>query len=250
MAALAATTIGASMTKQLLFDFVELRRAWKLMFQQGQVTEIRVLDATTAENRYPQTVFGFFDGPEPAVKSLSSLRSFSNVYAPLHRVDPDLFARAANRLKRAEKGKAGASTANDIIERLWLLIDCDPIRKAGISSTDAEHATAIARTKEVREYLTTQGWPSPILADSGNGGHLLYRTSLPVDDHALTEKCLTSLAARFSDNRVHVDQSVFDPPRLRKLYGSLACKGDSIPARPHRMSRILEAPDTLEIVPL
>src|SRR5262249_9759358 len=158
----------------------------------------------------------------------------------------------ANRLKRAEKGKPGASSANDILERLWLLIDCDSIRKTGISSTNVEHDLAIARAKEVRDYLTSEGWCAPILADSGNASHLRFAISAPVEDGGLTERCLESLAAKFSDKKppgVIIDQSVHDPPRLRKLYGSLACKGDSIPVRPHRMSRILEAPAQLEVIP-
>jgi len=35
---------------------------------------------------------------------------------------------------------------------------------------------------------------------------------------------------------------VFNPARIWKLYGTVSRKGDSIPERPHRLARILEAP--------
>jgi hypothetical protein len=46
-----------------------------------------------------------------------------------------------------------------------------------------------------------------------------------------------------------VDQSVFNASRITKLFGSIARKGDDIPERPHRLSRILDAPSAIEPVP-
>src|SRR5450755_465209 len=53
----------------------------------------------------------------------------------------------------------------------------------------------------------------------------------------------------FDVDGLHLDLKVFNPSRIGKLYGTLACKGDDTNERPHRMSRILEAPSTLKIVP-
>ena len=55
--------------------------------------------------------------------------------------------------------------------------------------------------------------------------------------------------AKFNGNGVTFDTSVHNPARIWKFYGTLACKGDSLPDRPHRLARILEVPDKLEIVP-
>jgi hypothetical protein len=90
--------------------------------------------------------------------------------------------------------------------------------------------------------LTGEGWPEPIHADSGNGAHLLYRVDLPADDGGLIERCLKALAARFNSDMVHVDQSVHNPARIWKLYGTQAGKGDSTTDRPHRMAKIIDAP--------
>lgn len=224
-----------------LVDHTEVRKAWVLTFEPDQVVEVRVMDGTTRDNRYPSTLYGFFNDVEKAIEGLSKLTSFSNVYCPLHPTNPRLLARAANRLKRAEKGRPGCSTASDITQRRWLLVDCDPIRPAGISSSDVEHQAALTRATEIRDYLIKEGCPTPILADSGNGAHLLCPHPAPVEDEGYTRQFLASLAAEFNDSLVSIDQSVFDPPRLRKLYGTLACKGDSTADAPHRMSRILEA---------
>src|SRR5262249_16019924 len=54
---------------------------------------------------------------------------------------------------------------------------------------------------------------------------------------------------KWDDVLVKVDRKVYNPARIWKLYGTLAAKGDAIPGRPHRLSRILEAPEQVQIVP-
>ena len=75
--------------------------------------------------------------------------------------------------------------------------------------------------------------------------------NLPNDDAsaALVEAVLKALAARFSDAAVKVDETVFNASRIVKAYGAVACKGDDVPERPHRLSRILDAPAHVEAVP-
>ncbi len=53
-----------------------------------------------------------------------------------------LLGRAYNRLKE----RAELTTAdNDILKRLWLPVDLDPVRPAGVSASDEEHFAAIQR---------------------------------------------------------------------------------------------------------
>jgi hypothetical protein len=171
------------------------------------------------------------------------------VYFTLNPVLPELLARSANRVKDWVK-----STTSDgqIVMRLWLPIDFDPHRPSDISSTDEEHQKAIAKAVEAKEWLTLSGWANPILADSGNGCHVLYRVDLPNDLDATNSlrDCLNALAFQFDDEAVAVDTGNFNAARIWKVYGTLACKGDSIPKRPHRLSRILDVPDSVEVVPL
>ena len=92
------------------------------------------------------------------------------------------------------------------------------------------------------------GLAKPILADSGNGYHLLYRIDLPCDDGGLVKDLLNSLAKRFDNDRVKIHTNVFNPGRITKLYGTIARKGDSIRERPHRRTGILNVPTELAVV--
>lgn len=238
---------AASQTRQALIDANEVCRALRLLCQSRHVTELRVLDAVTSADRWPHTATGYFDDAGKLVAALDTIKSAKGFYIIPNAVKPALLARAANRLKKA--GKGDSTGDNDIIARRWLLIDCDPQRPAGISSTDAEHEVAIKRAEAIRDALRhNYGWPEPIQADSGNGTHLLYRIDVSVNDDGLLQHCLTALAAQFDDDDVKIDQTVFNPARIWKLYGTLACKGDNTPDRPHQMSRILCAPDPIQVV--
>ena len=66
--------------------------------------------------------------------------------------------------------------------RRWLLVDADPVRDPHVSATETEKRTAHEIAQQIRADLAAQGWPAPILADSGNGYHLLYRVDLPGAD--------------------------------------------------------------------
>jgi hypothetical protein len=68
---------------------------------------------------------------------------------------------------------------NEVPKRVWILIDFDPKRPLGVSSTDAEPGAVRDWARRCRDYLREQGWPEPIFADSGAGAHLRYRFDLP-----------------------------------------------------------------------
>lgn len=237
-------------TKNRLIDVAEARRALKFLLEPGQVVELRILNATThSSSRYPYTASGYFSDAEALLKELATLRTAQGVYITLQPCKRDLLARAQNRLRSYDEMKKGPTTADDaILQYRWLLIDCDPERPAGISSSDLEHEQALARAQEIQRVLCRLGWPEPIRADSGNGAHLLYRIDLAITDASLVSRVLIGLAGLFDIEGLHLDLKVFNPSRISKLYGTLACKGDDTTERPHRMSRILEAPDTLQIV--
>src|SRR5207244_442489 len=99
-------------------------------------------------------------------------------------------------------------------------------------------------------WLQSRGWPAPVAADSGNGGHRLYAIDLPNDDasRTLLQRSLEALALYFSDHVVTLDLTVFNAARIWKVYGTMACKGDNLPARPHRIARLLDVPTPVETV--
>ena len=99
-----------------------------------------------------------------------------------------------------------------------------------------------------------QGWPDPLVGDSGNGGHLVYPLDLSLEEEtsALLKAVLDGLARRYADQlarlNLELDQAVFNPARLTKLYGTMARKGDHTPDRPHRLSRIISLPEARQPV--
>ena len=232
-------------------DKEEIVRALTLWFQPGDVFEIRALGATTGMNTRPHTESGYFDFEHAAeaADAIGKIRSADGVYVTINPVKRDLLARAVYKLRF---GKDLQTTADsNVIRRQWLLIDCDPIRESGIASTDAEHDLAIGKAKEIRDGLTSLGWPSPVLADSGNGAHLFYRVDLPADDGGLVQNALAVLHTA-SDEHVEVDISVFNPARIVRVPGTMNRKGDDadgkVCGRPHRMAKILEVPETISAV--
>jgi hypothetical protein len=192
------------------------------------------------------TAAGWFSDHEALADAISPLDgTAAGIYVTMNPCAPALLARAANRLR----ARAEVTTSDkDIARRRWLLIDLDPKRPAGISSTDREHGRAITTACSTWDYLRGE-FGDPIIADSGNGCHLLYPLDLPNDAAAteLVKHVLAAVAARCAPEDVDVDLTVFNAARITKLYGTMCCKGDDTKMRPHRRSCILEVPGALRI---
>jgi hypothetical protein len=138
----------------------------------------------------------------------------------------------------------GGARAEDIPSRRHILIDYDPVRPAKTNATLAEKRSAAEVSERIREYLAARQWPDPLHGDSGNGYHVVYPTDLPANEEttALIKDLLKVLDARFSTPNCKIDTSVYDLPRLVKVYGTLAAKGENTEERPHRYSRVLLMP--------
>ena len=93
------------------------------------------------------------------------------------------------------------------------------------------------------------GFYDPICGFSGNGVHLLYRVKIKNSEEnvKLIDNCLKVLDMFFSTDDVQIDLKNFNPARVCKLYGTKAQKGSDTKERPHRMSRIISAPDEVRI---
>ena len=238
-------TISANLPKIINEDFDEnnLRTYTSLL---TLPVELRIVNC-------PQgTLSGYFDNPDTLIaecESHSGGVGIEAIYTTLNPVNPDLMARANNRIRNRVKH---ATSDFDITRRVWLPIDCDAVRPAGISATDEEKDAAIAVIREVRSYLAGLGFPGSLLGDSGNGGHALYRVDLPNTPEVMEmfRLFLEHLAGRFNTNVAKLDRTVFNAARIWKVYGTKVAKGDEVGGRRHRLARILELPDSLELVSL
>ena len=218
-------------------DVNEIRRACDLICRDGEVRELRALGTIRG------TVSGYFNNTAKlvaeAARAADELKA-AGTYVTLNPVQDDLLFRSENTLTIRPKH---ATSDKETVARRWLPIDADPVRPAGISATEAEREQAWKRILAVRNFLTERGWPAPtIVADSGNGYHILYRVDLPANEGTtkLVKDVLATLAARFNDETVKLDSTVFNPARIWKVYGTAARKGSNAEPRPHRLARILE----------
>lgn len=172
------------------------------------------------------------------------------IYITINPCVEAVLARADNRLKAG----IDRTTDKEISRIRTILIDIDPKRPAGISSTNEEHEFALEHALHVAGCLTGLGWPEPFIADSGNGGHLTYHVDLPNTEESvgLVKSVLRALSEQHQVHRdgitLEIDTKVFNPSRISKVYGTWARKGDNTDTRPHRLTRILSVPKIDRIV--
>jgi len=186
------------------------------------------------------TTHGWADGP--------IIRYPDGVYVGLNPIDPALAARACNRLIASTPRTMDV----DVLRRRNLLIDVDAKRPTGICATDDEKKESIAVARDIALTLEAEfWWPRPLVGDSGNGCHLVYKIDLPNEPEStlLLKTFLELLAFHFSKiknlprpTEIKVDTAVFNASRISKLYGTWNCKGENVPDRPWRLSRVLACP--------
>ena len=183
------------------------------------------------------TVSGYYNDYSCLESDIKQYDGKNDIYITLNSILPTIIARSKNHLTSYAKN---TTTDKEIIRRKWILIDLDPERPAGISSTDEELEYAHKMAEEIKDYLEKEGFTEPVYAMSGNGYHLLYSTDLLNSSEVtnLVKSFLCTLDKRFSNERVKVDTSTYNPARIVKLYGTVACKGDDTEDRPHRLSLI------------
>src|SRR4030095_6443670 len=173
VAALAATgrwcaDRGAPETVGMMVDRDEIARAVALLVEPRSVVEVR------APRSRRGTLSGYFDDTTALVNAVAALNGDAPaMYVTLNPVQPALLARARNRIAAYA---IHTTSDGDVLARRWLLLDFDPIRPSGISSTDAEHTAAVDAAHACRTWLVDRlGFlpDSLVVADSGNGAHVL-----------------------------------------------------------------------------
>lgn len=184
----------------------------------------------------PSIAVGYFDSWNAALRTVENEPSqYKAAYFTLNPVKLPTTMPVNLQTLTPARNTAGDA---DILCRTSLLVDLDPPRPAGTNSTDAEKQAARDQAERVREYLSSRNWPEPMLCDSGNGWHLLYRIELPNNDHAT--ELVRGVLARLHQLFPMVDAGNFNASRVCKLYGSWARKGEHSEERPWRRSAIVE----------
>jgi len=221
----------------------EIRSGLGILLSPCGVHELRILKAGRA-----RTVSGCYDDLDALARDAERWDGRApGIYVTLNPCADALLARSAN---RARENAEITTSDKDIARRTRLFVDLDPVRPSGIASTDTEHEAALDRARAIRADLRELGWPEPLLIDSGNGAYLIFGVDLPNDSESteIVSGTLRGLASRYSDDQVAIDTTVSNAARIVRIPGTANRKGDDTPDRPHRRCRIVDAPDTLEIV--
>lgn len=213
----------------------EIRKAIAVMKPDNELFEIRVI------GKNKRIYSGYFKGADGLIRELSKQDNNSSVYITLNNIQEACYGRTQNeRLIEAKE----TTVDKDIAGYKWLMVDLDPERPTGVASSNEELEEAKQLGNKIYGFLTEFGFEKPLIAESGNGVHLLYQVHLGNNENntKLLKKCLETLDMLFSTDAVKVDKKNFNASRICKLYGTYAVKGSDTPDRPHRISRILKEP--------
>lgn len=225
-----------------LFDEKEIKKTLLLLKGEGRIFEIRMMDS----DKHIQS--GYFNNIDDAVKEIKRVIARGwQVYVTLNELVSGMSSR--EQFGRIQKlGNRPATGKKDVEGYDWLFIDLDPDRSTGISSTKEELQSAKELGNKIYKFLKNVGFEEPITAFSGNGVHLLYKIYLENDEASekIVSDVLDTLNILFSTENIKVDIKNKDANRVCKLYGTLAQKGRDTEERPHRMSKIVYAPNVIK----
>lgn len=220
------------------------------LFDPADVIELRAIHKSSGKRRRIDS--GYFDHAhwgDLAEHAERLNRCGAAVYVTLNPVDPHLLSRYCNRI---EERAAQTTGDKNIVRRRWLLVDLDPQRPTDTGATEDQVLKAHHLAKAIVNKLKSLGWPTPFVAESGNGVHLLYGLDLPNDDESdlLLKSVLAGLGEQFDADGIKVDRVVWNAARICKLYGTTATKGDHTAATPWRLSELVHSPPQLAAVPV
>lgn len=216
-----------------MINEMEIRKAISLMKPDGQLFEIRII----YDNK--KVMSGYFRSADRLIDELGLVDlSNSNIYITLNNLNAACYDRSQK--DSFEMYSKATTSDRDVVGLEWLMVDLDPERPAGTSSTDEQIANAKEMGNRIYDFMRKLGFNKPLTAESGNGVHLLYKIELAntAENVQLVEKCLKTLNLLFDDGKTNVDMKNYNPARVCKLYGTLAQKGSNSSERPHRMSKI------------
>lgn len=219
-------------------------RMWYDVFKDNnELVEIRILDPETK-----RSYSGYFTDIETILKEIQRYEK-CNLYFTLNVIDPACYSREQH--DRISVRPKSTTSDNEIIARKWCLIDIDCEKPSDTNSTDEEKELAKQVVNNVYKFLRDEGFEAPVVCDSANGFHLLYKQAM-ISNTQNTETMknfLKVLDMYFSTDKVKIDCSTFNPSRICKLYGVISRKGADTKERPQRESKILRVPQEINATP-
>ena len=224
-----------------MIDVSEIYKWWHIFKRDNELVEIRFLGNN-------KTASGYYKNIENLIRDVERLDAEGKfqIYFTLNCIEESCYGR--EQCEKVVWKPKNTTTDNDIKGRYWILIDLDPKRPSGTSSSNEEYEKAHYKAVDVYRYLMDMGFYEPVVCSSGNGWHLLLpcKIGISTETNEVVNKFLKVLSMLFSDESIDIDVKVGNPARICKLYGTMAKKGTNIPERPHRMARIVKTPTEIK----
>lgn len=221
----------------------QIYRWWSLFKQERKLVEIRAIGEK-------KTFSGYYKNIENLLRDVEQHQD-CNIYFTIGNLDEAVYGRPQCEVMKM--GVKNSTTDSEITSRdfVFLDFDCEHGGVAGINSTDEEKHLAKLKAVEVYRYLLDNGFNDSIIpVDSANGLHLYIPCRIkgtPENDEMIKQFTL-AISMLFSDDKVKIDEKVFNRGRIAKLPGTYSRKGSPLnQTRPQRMCRILKTPE--DIIP-
>jgi putative DNA primase/helicase len=210
-----------------MFDFGEsdVRKFYRYLgHSSGEWTELRAIAWPPSGS----AMQAFVDNEEDFVAFCKKWNGLRNVYVG---VNP-------------RKKKGGG--AEDVARIVVIPFDVDSPHPKDEPATDGELEEARKKAVELVSWICKKGFKPPMISMSGNGHHVLQKVNIKIED---LEAIRAKLEAYFHEAPTKGLDSIFDPPRILKVPGTMSVKGKKSEDRPYRLSYIVtegsSEPDSL-----
>lgn len=220
----------------------EIYKFWDIFKNGNQLTEIRLIanDGKTAS--------GYFTNPRLMIEAIRPYAKDYSVYFTINAINPDCYGRPQKDkiLPRVKN----TTTDGEIVGRDFVLLDLDSRRATGVNATEEQLNYAKKKANEVYKFLKDNGFYPPIVICSGSGVHLYLKCALlPTEENNKMVKRFTqAISMLFSDDKVEIDEKVFNLGRIARVCGCYNRKGsDTDLERPQRMCHFVKVPDEIKV---
>lgn len=224
------------------FNESEVYKFWDIFKQNNQLVEIRLI---ASDGR---TGSGYFSDPQTMIDAVRPYVEDYSVYFTINSLQSDCSGKP-QRDKIVLRAR-NTTTDGEIIGRDWVLLDLDSRRVSGVNATEEQLGFAKKKANEVYKFLRDNGFNEPVVICSGSGVHLYLRCALKnsEENNALIKRFTQAMSMLFSDEKVDIDEKVFNCGRISRVPGYYNRKGNKIDKeRPQRLCEFVRVPSELKI---
>lgn len=224
------------------FNVSEVYKFWDIFKQNNQLVEIRLI---ASDGR---TGSGYFSDPQTMIEAVRPYTEDYSVYFTINSLQSDCSGKP-QRDKIVLRAR-NTTTDGEIIGRDWVLLDLDSKRVSGVNATEEQLGFAKKKANEVYKFLRDNGFNEPVVICSGSGVHLYLRCALKnsEENNALIKRFTQAMSMLFSDDKVDIDEKVFNCGRISRVPGYYNRKGNKIDKeRPQRLCEFVRVPTDIKV---